>query len=287
MSLHPDLLDLCHGGPRAPWRASGQLARAPADRALPPVGWPWPGPGAASTFGNPPRKVDHVRLQRLLRPHRPGLGVRVRHPRQLRLRHRRADADHHGHPHAADPEGHTVDDGHAAVAAGDEEDPDAVQGRPAEAQRGAAEVLQGERHQPPGWMSSVVGADACIHRLVPGAAGTHPPGQLDGLRFRLGERPVGVGRRTHQASRHQPGSELRPGVPQPQLEDVPEPLRHQRHAGVGDGSLREREQGVAGRAVARHPLSAADRDRGGDRLHPAAPDPGSEPRTSRSTPSSR
>ena len=57
----------------------------------------------------------------------------------------------------------------------------------------AAEVLQGEQHQPAGRLPPLDGADAGLHRALRGAAGPDPAHEPDGLQLRLHRRPVGHG----------------------------------------------------------------------------------------------
>ena len=78
---------------------------------------------------------------------------------------------------AADP----LDAVAAEARAGDEGDPEEVQGRPAEAERRADEVLQGEPHQPGRVVPAAARAAPGLLRALPHAAAlheAHPPGSL-------------------------------------------------------------------------------------------------------------
>ncbi len=85
-------------------------------------------------------------------------------------------------------------------------------------QRGAAEVLQGEQHQPAGWLSSLVGADARVHRPLRGAPRPDPPHQPPRLQRRLRQRPARQGDAA-------PGGAPHPGRPVDRP-DVRHPLGH-------------------------------------------------------------
>ena len=67
----------------------------------------------------------------------------------------------------ADREADPLDDPDAAGAAGDQEDPAEVQGRPDEAERGAAEVLPREQDQPAGRLPAAAGHLPDRYRGVP------------------------------------------------------------------------------------------------------------------------
>src|SRR5439155_14299003 len=101
------------------------------------------------------RDRDEARSQLLPRESPPAVGVGDR-----RDDGRGADA-----PCAADDQADPLDAEPAALRAADEGDPEEVQARQAEAERGADEVLPGEQHQP----GRLVPADA------PAAAGLHRP----------------------------------------------------------------------------------------------------------------
>src|SRR5712691_5176195 len=77
---------------------------------------------------------------------------------------RRADGDRADVARTADRAPDPLDAEHAALRAPDEGDPEEVQGRPAEAQRGADEVLQGEQHQPGRLVPAAPSAVPRLHR---------------------------------------------------------------------------------------------------------------------------
>ena len=178
--------------------------------------------------------------------------------------------------HPADPQGHAVDDGDAAAAAGDEEDPDAVQGRSPEAQRGAAEVLQGEQHQPGGWLPSACWCRCRSSSSSTRCSGPDPQGQRHGLRLRAGSAASSA----PATGTSKPPSIDRvfdPAYLQPQLEDVPDLSQTNTMKAFGMDLAESASKALSRGVVHALPYLVLIAIVARHRLRPAAPDPGPQP----------